>query len=183
MTVGRCRSRPHQILGSGQGPDGGVGRGRRRSLRAEPATLPDLIVCSEDLKTRKTGALVAECLGIPYTVAPGLHEHARERVGWLSDDDFARSVSTLFARPDELVFGEETATGARERFAAGVRAALAAHPQQRLAIATHGTVLALFLAQQNGLDAEPFWHRLGMPALVRATLPDFHIAEPVERVE
>lgn len=163
--------------------------GRRRCgalaerMRAQPSNLPELIVCSKERKTRETGALLAEQLGVPHTVAPGLHEHAREQVGWLNDDEFARAVAALFARPDELAFGEETAIAARERFAAGVRAALLAHPGRRLAIVTHGTVLTLFLAQQNGLAAEPFWRSLGMPALARATLPDFRIVELIARVE
>ena len=64
-----------------------------------------------------------------------------------------------------------------------MRAAVLAHPGRRLAIVTHGTVLALFLAQHNGLAAEPFWRSLGMPALARASLPDFRIAGLIERVE
>lgn len=185
--IRHSQSRPAPGQPPSQWPLTDTGRQRCVALatrmRAEPAMLPDLIVCSEELKPRQTGALIAERLGLPHTVAPGLHEHARERVDWLGDDEFARAVAALFARPDELVFGEETATEARERFAAGVRAAVAANPTQRLAIVTHGTVLALFLAQQNGLAAESFWRRLGMPALARATLPNFQIAELIERVE
>lgn len=143
---------------------------------------PELIVCSTERKTIETGALVARHLSLPHCTAPDLHEHLREQVGWLSDAEFARSVAALFAQPDELVFGEETANAACARFTQGISAVLAAHPHQRLAIVTHGTVLALFLAQQNGFDPQPFWRGLGMPALVVTTLPNFQIREVIAKI-
>src|SRR5205823_7910923 len=96
----------------------------------------------------ETGAIVAQRLGVPCSAAAGLHEHDREGAPFLGGDDFQRAIEGLFTRPDELVYGRETANQARDRFAAAVDAVLAAYPDDRVAIASHGTVIALLVAQR-----------------------------------
>ncbi len=154
--------------------------GRRRCLALAErlaAYAPNVIVTSRELKASETGALVAARLVLPIEVADGLHEHQREHVGWLSNDEFEQAVTAFFTRPDALVFGEETAIQAGARFDAAVRAALAAHPGQNVAIVAHGTVITLFVAQHAGVAALPFWKRLGMPAIVALSLPDLGLLE------
>jgi broad specificity phosphatase PhoE len=141
------------------------------------ACAPDLIVTSRERKASETGALVAARLALPTLVAHGLHEHKREQVGWLSNPAFEQAVSAIFAQPNELVFGEETASQAGARFDAAVRDVLASHPAQTVAIVSHGTVITLFLAQHAGVAALPFWTRLGMPALVVLSLPELKLLE------
>src|SRR5919112_1457051 len=68
--------------------------------------------------------LIPAHLGRPFEIADGLHEHQREQVGWLSSQAFEQAVVTFFTRPDELVFGEETAHQAGTRFDAAVRGLL-----------------------------------------------------------
>jgi broad specificity phosphatase PhoE len=152
--------------------------GRRRciALAERLATYsPDLIVTSRERKASETGALVAAHLGRPVETADGLHEHQREQVGWLSNQAFEQAVVAFFTRPDELVFGEETASQAGARFDAAVRAVLAAHPGQNIAIVAHGTVITLFLAQHAGVAPLPFWSSLGMPAIVALALPELKL--------
>src|SRR4051794_41029680 len=160
--------------------------GRRRcAALAErlAAYAPDLIVASRERKASETGALVAAHLGRPVESAEGLHEHQREQVGWLSNQAFEQAVITFFARPDQLVFGEETAQQAGDRFDAAVRDVLAAHPGQAVAIVAHGTVITLFLVQHAGVAPLPFWKSLGMPALVALSLPDMRLLEVSARLD
>jgi broad specificity phosphatase PhoE len=154
--------------------------GRRRCIalaKRLAAYAPDVIVTSRERKAIETGALVAARLALPTLIAHGLHEHEREQVGWLSNPAFERAVSAFFAQPNELVFGEETATQAGARFDAAVRDVVAAYPAQTIALVSHGTVITLFLAQHAGVAALPFWKRLGMPALVVLSLPELKLLE------
>jgi broad specificity phosphatase PhoE len=147
------------------------------------AYTPDVIVTSRERKAGETGALVAARMGLPIAVADGLHEHQREHVGWLPNPAFEQAVTAFFTRPDELVFGEETAGQAGARFGAAVRDVLAAHPGQTVAIVAHGTVITLFVAQHAGAAPLPFWKRLGMPAIVVLSLPELRLLEVMERIE
>jgi broad specificity phosphatase PhoE len=159
--------------------------GRRRciALSARLAVFtPNLIVTSRERKASETGTLVAARLGLPVVTVGGLHEHLRERAGWLSNQEFDQAVATFFAQPDALVFGEETASQASARFDTAVQTVLASHLGQNVAIVAHGTVITLFVANHTGLTPLPFWKRLGMPAIVVLSLPDLKLLELVERV-
>jgi len=181
--IRHSQSRPAPGLAPSHYPLTELGRRRCRALAARLAAYaPDLIVASDERKTRETAALTAAHMGLPHVVAPDLHEHRREQVGWLAQEQFDASVQAGFAQPDARVFGEETFNQARDRFAGGVRAALAQHAGHRIAIVTHGTVLALFIAQHAGVAAMPFWHSLGMPAIVVVALPGYRLLEVVEQV-
>src|SRR4051812_23151337 len=83
--------------------------GRRRCIALADrlaAYAPDVIVTSRERKANETGTLAAARLGRPVAVADGLHEHQREHVGWLSNQEFEQAVVAFFTRPDGLVFGE-----------------------------------------------------------------------------
>ena len=160
--------------------------GRRRCIALADrlaAYTPDVIVTSRERKASATGALVAARLALPVAVTDGLHEHQREHVGWLSNLAFEQAVGAFFTRPDDLVFGEETAGQAGARFDAAIRDMLAAHPGQTVAIVSHGTVITLFVAQHASVAPLPFWKRLGMPAIVVMSLPDLGLLEVIERIE
>ena len=143
---------------------------------------PVAIVSSVEPKAAETAALVAAHLGLHATTQRGLHEHERERVGWLGHDAFQAAVAAFFARPDDLMLGNETATQARARFGAAVERALAAHPAGNLTIVAHGTVIALFVAHAAGIEPLPFWRRLGIPAFVALEWPTGTLRETVYEV-
>ena len=96
---------------------------------------------------------------------PGFDEQQRHTVGWYEDvADFRAAVSQLFDHPNEVVFGEESAVQALARF----KNAIAALPKtdDAVAVVTHGTVMALYLADISGRPATYIWQRiqaLGMP--------------------
>ncbi len=149
--------------------------GRQRcellGARLEPFGLARLITSTEP-KAIQTGEILAQRLAIPCGVAEGLHEHLRECLPWMDRDQFLESAVTFFARPASLVWGQETALQADERFGRAVASTLAAYPRQNLAIVTHGTVMALYLAPLLGVDAFKFWQGLSLPDFVALARPE-----------
>lgn len=136
---------------------------------------PQVVVASEEMKATETGQIAAELLGIPFETAPGLHEHVRPKANWVGREEFEAQVTALFKRPDELVLGAETANEAHDRFAVAIHAALERHPQKTVAIATHGTVMTLFISRVAGIEPVEFWKAIGMPAFTVLSLPDYEI--------
>lgn len=160
--------------------------GRQRCLGlAERVAVyqPSIIITSVEPKARQTGELIGKQLNLLVQTAANLHEHARRTVPWFdSKAEFEAQVARFFAEPDELVFGEETAEQSYHRFSQAVREVVAQYPQQNLVIATHGTVLSLFIGRTAGIDPYPFWQQLDMPAYVVMTWPDGHIVETVTSI-
>jgi broad specificity phosphatase PhoE len=76
-----------------------------------------------------------------------------------------------------LVFGEETATQARNRFSDAVSSALAKHQTKDVALVTHGTVMALFTSAYVNIDPFKFWKGLQMPSKIVFKLPEYHLDE------
>ena len=153
--------------------------GRRRceplAVQLAPYNLA-VIITSTEPKAIETGELVAQKLGIPCRIMQNLHEHERETAPFFGTrEEFVEAVARLFARPAELVFGEETAINAKNRFAGAVESALTAYPQENIAIVTHGTVLSLFASQFAGQEPISFWQKLGMPAFVAFSHPEMKL--------
>lgn len=126
---------------------------------------PRAIICSEEPKARETGELVARHLGIPSTSAPGLQEHDRSNVPHMRSGEFISMMELFFRRPDELVLGRETASQATARFCAALDGVLKHHPDTSIAVVTHGTVLALYLAALTDRPAFELWREMGLPSL------------------
>ncbi len=150
--------------------------GRQRCLplaRCLSPFLPFSLFSSREAKAGETAALVARELGLAFATRPGLHEHARASVPWLADADFQAGIEALFARPAEIVFGDESADRAHARFVSAIAAIQAEHATGSLAIVAHGTVMSLFVARAAGLAPLTLWRTLGLPAVIvldRATL-------------
>jgi len=148
-----------------------------RIARSNPAR----IVASEEAKATETGRLVAARLRLPFETAPGLHEHDRTGVPFLTARAFALRVEDLFRQPNTLVLGRETARVAEARFGVAVGAVVAAHSGETLAVVAHGTVIALWVAARTGEDGFSLWRRLDLPSAVVVALPDGAVVEVIER--
>jgi len=126
---------------------------------------PTRIITSREPKAAQTGAIIADALHIPVSVFDGLHEHVRSAVTWHGAAHRDAQLQAFFANPDALIFGDETANAALARFKAAIDSLLALYPDDTLAIATHGTVLTLYLAARLAIDPFPFWKQIGLPDL------------------
>ncbi len=149
--------------------------GKRSCLRLaeqleeyRPATL----YASSEAKAIATASALAERFHQPYAVCADLREHDRATAGFLGRDEFERAVAALFAHPDELAFGNETAAAALSRFTAAVTRILAQDGSEHVMLVTHGTVIALYLAAWVGMDGLQMWHALGLPSYVVLAVPE-----------
>jgi len=147
------------------------GEGRRRAgVLADRLAGFDAarIVSSVEPKAVETAEIVAQRLGVPAATAPGLHEHLRDTAPFLGADDFATAVAWLFDEPHKVVFGEETADAAGDRFAASVDALTddGAAAERDTIVVAHGTVIALYVSRVAGIDPFPLWQSLGLPSYV-----------------
>lgn len=108
----------------------------------------------------------AEALGDAWGLAPegthpGLDEHRRGPLPIVDDVAWRETVGRMFAEPDELVLGEETAAQARARFTAALEEV--AVGEGVTAVVTHATVMTLLLAEPNGLEPLALWGSLRLP--------------------
>jgi len=145
---------------------------------------PAALISSREAKAAETAALVARELGTRYTTMPGLQAHSRASAGWVDEAEYQAGMAALFARPAEVVFGDESADQAFERFRAAVNDALALFPDQNVALITHGTVMSLLIARlQANPDPLAFWQRLGMPAIAVLDRPSLALEQLIEKVD
>lgn len=161
-----------------------AGRRRCTSLAERLASHePVVIVSSLEPKAMETGQIVAAILGIPFETAANLHEHERRNVGFFADrEQFQARVVSVFEHPGERILGEETADEAHVRFAQAIAGVIEQYPGGNLSVVTHGTVMSLFVSRATGIAPVPFWKRLGLPAFVVLSLPDFGLLKTVESV-
>ena len=143
---------------------------------------PDLFVTSDEPKARETGQLSAEHLRLPWSPVSNLHEHDRKGVPFTRREIWHATLKTFFARPNDLILGNETANQARLRFSRAVEAVVETHPHKTIAIATHGTVISLFVAQKTRTNGFNLWQRLGLPSYVVLNLPDYKLHTLAERM-
>jgi broad specificity phosphatase PhoE len=132
------------------------------------------VVASHEPKAAATARELARLWGRSFSQASDLEEHHRGPMPIVDDVTWRATVSRLFTSPETLVFGEETASEALRRFAAGVDSVVGAargRGERLTTIVSHGTVITLYLAAANQLDSIEFWSSLAMPEalLVRST--------------
>ena len=152
------------------------GEGRRRAaLLAGRLAEFDVarVVSSDEPKAVETAEIVAQRLGVPSASVAGLHEQLRDTAPYLGREDFEAAIAWLFDEPSKVVFGEESADAAADRFGAAVEALLADERAAETSTAgrdqvvvAHGTVIALYVARVAGIEPFPLWQSLGLPSYV-----------------
>jgi broad specificity phosphatase PhoE len=134
---------------------------------------PDVIVSSPEPKARQTAQALVDALHAPLEFEDGLREHQRKTAPFFPNvEDFRAIVEELLLNPYSLVFGEETGEQARQRFQSAIETIFMRHPTKTILAVTHGTVMALYMAQAAQVDPVMFWRNLGMPAYVVLQMPD-----------
>lgn len=115
-----------------------------------------------------------------FTTAPGLQEHDRSNVVFLSQEELQAAVTAFFAQPDQIVFGKESARQAQRRFVRAISALLDEHRNRNIVVVAHGTVISLYVSHVTGCDPFALWQRLGLPSFVVMSLPGLTVSEVVE---
>ena len=143
---------------------------------------PDVIGASREPKATETAEILARELGKPIAIFDGIHEQERRSLELLPGGKFEAAVAALFAQPEELVFGEETAAEALARFRQAVDRVLEIRETGNIVLVSHGRVISLYVADCTGVEPYPFWRRLGLPSFVVLSLPEQKVTEVVESV-
>ena len=101
----------------------------------------------------------------------------------LSHEEWQKQIASLFANPDALIFGKETANQALTRFMGAVESILSTYPHKKIAIVSHGTVMSLFYNQITGRDPFEFWQEFGSPAFYVASWPYYIVTSLATQIE
>lgn len=147
------------------------GRLRAQHLAEELKSFePDVIVSSDEPKAKETAEIVASELGLAVQMLPGLYEHDRSNVPYLSHDAFQASMRDFFQEPDQLVFGRETANQVHTRFYQAVHHILNEFRGKTIVTVTHGTVISLFVSRLTGSSDFELWNKIGLPSFIAMDL-------------
>jgi len=140
--------------------------GAARLGEALAAYTPAALVSGPEPKMVETGRIIAAAFGLESEPVAELAEHARRSTRFGDRADFETTISELFARPAELIYGDESADAAHARFAGAVDRTLADWPNGDIIVVSGGTVISLFVSRRAGIDPYPFWRALGLPTAV-----------------
>jgi len=124
------------------------------------------VFSSDEPKARQTAEIIGRALELENHVLAGLHEQDRTEVLFSSHEEFQKKVKSVFERPDELVFGNETANQALDRFHKSVDQVLDVSNAENTLIVAHGTVISLYVSRLTGINGYSIWQELGLPSFV-----------------
>jgi broad specificity phosphatase PhoE len=124
---------------------------------------PGAILCGAEPKMTGTAAVLSEQIDLPVQRLPGLSEHARRSAKFGDKAVFEAAIKSLFERPHETVYGEESADQTYARFAAALDGELAARKGETIVAVSGGTAICIFLARRSGIDAFATWKTLRLP--------------------
>lgn len=144
------------------------GRALARRLAEKLATYhPQIIFSSMEPKAWETAEIVSQGFGLEVHLLDGLHEHERSKSPFLSsEDDFRTTVHLFFERPNELVFGSETADQAYLRYSQAMKSILDLHTDKTIVVVSHGTVISLFTSRLTGISDYLLWKELRLPSYI-----------------
>jgi broad specificity phosphatase PhoE len=145
-----------------------VGRARcERLADAQRGEGVQLLFTSNEPKAMETAALVGSRLDLGVRPQRGLHENDRTDFPFYdAESDLAARIADFFAWPDEVRIGNESAEMAGARFAAAIEDVRVFAEGRSTAVIAHGTVITLFVARHNPIEAMDLWRRLKTPSYV-----------------
>lgn len=135
-----------------------------------------IVFSSPEPKARQTVEPAAHRRSIPLEIVDCLREV--HRPGWVPD--YENTIKSFFSAPKASIEGMEPAALAAERITRCVKGVVAAHPEQTLAVASHGLVCALFLAQlENRWPTVVEWQAIPFAgvAIVDTTTTIWHLVK------
>ena len=113
----------------------------------------------------QTAQIIADRTGSQIHADIRLREHERRSVGFLERDRFEARIASIFDKPDEIAYGDESADAVHARFAAAIDDAVA-RSSGPVAVVTHGTAMTIYVSRLLGITPMPFWTKLGMPVAI-----------------
>ncbi|HRK31964.1 MAG TPA: histidine phosphatase family protein [Tepidisphaeraceae bacterium] len=137
---------------------------------------------SDEVKAIETAEILAARLDAPLSFRADVHEHDRSNVPHMRSGEFISHVELFFRKPDELVLGKETATGCLARYQAAIDGIIAEQHTGDVAVVTHGTALALYLAQLGTGKPFDIWRRMGLPSFAVIDLHSMTCTQMVDRI-
>jgi broad specificity phosphatase PhoE len=143
------------------------------------------IACSPEVKAVATAKTIAETLapGLEVETNPDLAEHKRTSTSFLPREEFEGKIKELFKTPGILVFGEETADEAFQRFGQAVKRIEGKREGNGrggdVLVATHGTVISIFVSRRLGVDPWTFWKELEMPMAIVISEEEMEVIRPM----
>jgi 2,3-bisphosphoglycerate-dependent phosphoglycerate mutase len=137
------------------------------------------IASSPELKAISTAEAMAQKLGLSVEIDDDLSEHKRHSTGFLPLEDFNGQIARLFESPwSELVFGDETANAALERFTRALDRQYVSSGSGDVLVVTHGTIMSIYVANRLGIDPLPFWRSLSTPTAIVISGNEMVVLEP-----
>jgi broad specificity phosphatase PhoE len=134
--------------------------------------LPFRLVSSSELKARRTAEIIGAALGVAAYCVEGLREINRRPLPIMTPDAHRQLNAEIFAHPERPALGSESAHAARARFSAALQAELdKCSGTENLVVITHGTVMSLFVAAHNPIDAFTLWGRLECASFLALAVP------------
>ncbi len=146
------------------------------------AYMPLKFFSSEESKAVETAAEITKQLGSSYQTFAGLEEQDRSNVPVMQTRDFISLIELFFRKPNELVLGKETASTALSRMRSAIDELLTENPNDDLAIVSHGTVIALFIAHYTNKNGFQLWRQMTLPSFAVLSVPDFNLIEMTEKL-
>jgi len=138
---------------------------------------------SDEVKSIETAAVISSKLNMPFEFRADIHEHDRSNVPHMRSGEFISHIELFFRKPDELVLGKETANECSARFRKAIDAIIAEHDHGDIAVVTHGTAMALYLAQLGAGKPFDIWRRMGLPSFAVIDTQSMKCSQIVDRVE
>jgi broad specificity phosphatase PhoE len=143
--------------------------------------LPFDLVSSLEPKARRTSEIVADKLGLATVAVKGLGELDRPALPILSRQDHEALNARVFLERDRAVIGAESAASALDRFKRALSGLLDRTPPPNVVVITHGTVIALLVADANpAVDAFTLWKRLQCASFVVLERASLELREVVD---
>jgi broad specificity phosphatase PhoE len=124
------------------------------------------IKSSPESKAFGTAEIIAEKLALEVEIDKDLAEHERHSTSFLPREEFEAKIAELFNNPDQLIFGDEAADAALDRFKRALDKQHAAAEGDDVMVVTHGTVLSIYVSWRLGVEPFSFWQELGTPIAV-----------------
>lgn len=152
--------------------------GKKQSVQLScnlASRLPFQLFSSPEVKAEQTANIIANNLGMEYSVQQGLQEFDRPVLPIMSKKEHIRINQQIFDKRDVPVLGEESANKALARFDQAVNALVALQKTETtIAFVTHGTVISLFVEKYNPISGFDLWKNLQCGSFVVLSLADFH---------